>query len=106
MGSYKIPGWLYLIFGGLVAGYSQFVINAKGVDNTVVFNFFFYVGLLLLVIGIFKIVLKFILHKKDEEVETQTFNKPLNNNLVRCSKCNSNNYRTYNFCYKCGNKLK
>ncbi len=66
MSKYKIPGWLWLIAGIGVAVLSK-VISARDASNAAAMTLFFYVGLLFIAIGIFKILIKVILSNKKDK---------------------------------------
>jgi hypothetical protein len=111
MAKYKISGWIYLIFGLIISVYSRIVMQTT--DKNL--GFFFYVGLFLLVIGVFKIVFKLITNPKDksfkdyssertEKYKTNQRNKSFN--IINCPDCNTKNYSNYNYCHSCGFKLK
>jgi len=116
-GKYKISGWLYLIFGLLIAGYSKLLLNKSGSEKNIVFQFFFYIGLAFIAIGVFKTIIRYALGQKNKQLQEQNLNfnsdsefGTQNNNtkfrLVTCPKCRTKNYATYNFCYNCGCRLK
>ncbi len=115
-GKYSIPGWLYLIFGAIITGYSQFLLNSKGLEKNTVFQFFFYVGLIFIAIGIFKLIIRYALGEKKKKIDNDfaygyNLEKTSNNQnnkykLITCPKCQAKNYKTYNFCYKCGSRLR
>jgi len=105
MANYKISGWVWLILGAIVAGYSQFVMRSTN-SNLI---FFFYVGLASLGVGIAKIVIKIILknpkNRKKESSESVRETNP-QHQIILCPNCMAKNYNTFNYCQSCGHKLK
>lgn len=101
----KIPGWFWLTAGISMAVYAQVVLARA--ETMISMNFFFYIGLLFIAIGVFKVVIKKILSKPSKETK-----KIINDNvrdskfvIIHCSKCNAKNYDTFNYCQNCGCKL-
>ena len=113
MSKYKIPGWLWLIAGIGISILSK-VIAGKDNANVAAMTLFFYVGLLFIAIGIFKIILILILNKKSEKSSYEKIVKKatseVNNQnrfrIVYCDNCGSKNYAFFNYCQHCGKKLK
>ncbi len=106
MKKYKIPGTLWLIFGLAISIFSQ-IVKSKQDGNTAAMQLFFYIGLLFIVIGIFKIVIKLVLNpKKENYIDT---NIPTESNekfkIILCPKCKAKNYASFNYCRNCGTKL-
>ena len=105
MGNYKISGWIWLILGAIVSGYSQ-IVMMKAKNNMLLF---FYVGLVFIGIGVAKILIKVILknpknRKKDLELPKES--KSSSYKIIFCPRCKSKNYDSFNYCQSCGYKLK
>jgi len=114
MSKYKIPGWLWLIAGIGVAVLSK-VISARDASNAAAMTLFFYVGLLFIAVGIFKILIKVILsnkknkiivNKRSKKISSEKNNKGNRYEVIYCSNCGSKNYAFFNYCQNCGKKLK
>lgn len=112
----KINGWIYLIIGAIISGYSKFV-QLKN-DNYIM-TFFFYVGILFVVIGLFKIIVKFITSPKNKESEVEeefynspkkdfsgSINKNSNSRAIICPRCTARLHPKSRYCNWCGYKLK
>ncbi len=128
----KISGWVYLIIGAFVSGYSRYIqskITSPGL------TLFFWAGVIFIGIGVFKIVLSFIFKEKkiidstslsiqDKIVNNLGFAKDIpkydsekinkerelilnkNRGIVACPKCGTKHYSNSNFCHICGTRLK
>ena len=65
----KIPGIVYLIIGGGVAYVARYLSN-----EDLNLDFFFWIGIVFMAIGVFKIVLSFITRMPKSGKENQTAN--------------------------------
>ena len=91
----KIPGWVFILIGAIIAITSYFVPHLK---------FFFYVGVALFAYGIAKLVFSFIVKEEKEDAYVQQAMNEVQE--LRCKKC-SNFIRNFdNFCSYCGMRLK
>jgi len=123
----RINGFVYIIIGGAIAFFSNLIYNKTGTGSILLF---FYVGLLFIAVGFFKVVSSLILGKKEKEpskigertnsVLANMINKdmaavdiarrskgaPPANSIVSCPRCGTRHYATSNFCHKCGMRLR
>ena len=94
-----LPSWVFVAVGVIVA-----VISWKIPSLTI----FFYVGMLFVVIGVFKLAKSYtvgdVVDKKDMGI-TSTASKK-HPEVTFCPKCRIPVYVTSNFCHHCGNRLK
>jgi len=101
----SIPGWAYAGAGAAIAIYSKFVQSRK--PSTAI-ELFFWVGLALLAIGVFKLGARFIMGKKEEFSYIE--NKPGNarsantQDFIICPKCNAKLHPQSRFCNWCGTR--
>jgi ribosomal protein L40E len=98
----KIPAIAYLLIGVLISVTSMYIEGLK---------LFFYVGLLFIAIGVFKIVVRFITKPKETTIEKkaegisqqqQQYRQP---GIKVCKNCGAGSYSQARFCYYCGTKL-
>lgn len=92
----QIPSWLWLIAGIIVIAGSLYVGEQ--------ISLFFYVGLLFIAIGIAKIVLNYILRKK--ETKTEKTQMPRTHPQYNICRCGQYVRKTDNFCWSCGTRLR
>jgi len=97
----KIPGWAYAAVGVAVALYSKFVQSRNG---SKVMSFFFWVGILILIFGVFKLVLSFITGKRERTPATRPSTPPGANYII-CPRCNAKLHPQSRYCNWCGTKL-
>jgi hypothetical protein len=117
-----IHGAAYMVIGVLVAGFSKYVqerVESPGL------TLFFYAGLLFIGVGVFKLILRYILKDKDtgnankkeysqprtrpeEMKERITAKNPAlkEKYVVPCPLCGTKHYSTSNYCHMCGANLK
>lgn len=115
----SIPGIAYVVIGAFVTIYSQAVMRMTKEQGTGM-QIFFYVGLVLLVVGGIKVALKYLkkekkpVHKVEHVTpETKEMKAPHHiaahskpqHHIIHCTKCGTKNYSTSNFCHKCGQAL-
>lgn len=100
-----IPGIIYLIIGGGIAYISKYLKDLE---------FFFWIGILFIIIGTFKIIFWFIARKprtkKEKKYPTPSLEpvkaQPGYDKYPKyCPKCNLLYSDYSNFCSKCGSKL-
>lgn len=104
--SNPLPWWVHLGVGILFTLGGIFITG---------FQLFLFVGIIFLIIGVFKIVKKFILDENSSKLrkdfdysknkDDSSIKKPPLS-IIRCPNCTAQNYTTYNFCHHCGYKLK
>jgi len=106
----KISSPAYLIIGLIISGISWLIEFKSGKSMML----FFYIGLLFIVVGVFKIVIKLILPKESPEQkptvqsvltqQQQQQNKPFS--IKACHRCKVRVNPSNNFCYQCGTRLR
>jgi len=102
---YKLPGILWLIFGLAISVFAQIVMSKQ--ENPTAMQLFFYIGLLFVAIGIFKIVLKIMLKPKESKYEEKNISEQDEKfKVIFCPKCKVKNYSSFNYCRNCGTKLR
>ncbi|MBI4150492.1 hypothetical protein HY492_00010 [Candidatus Woesearchaeota archaeon] len=95
----KIPAFAYLLVGALVAYVSL------RIGET--FTFFFYVGLVFLGIGLAKLLIGFLLRKKETKTEKKLEQPAKPANHIRyCPRCRSACRMFDYFCWRCGTRLR
>jgi len=93
-----LPAWVFLVVGVLVA----FVSNRLG-DR---FVLFFWVGLLMLIYGLFRVILGYVL-KNPSKVEDRATERRLNlQQIMACPNCATSCYSSARFCHNCGGRLR
>jgi hypothetical protein len=97
-----IPGWAYAGVGFAIMIYSKFV-KARSPENTIM-GLFFWVGLLLLGIGVFKLALLYLLggKKKDKKKERDQESRPVPRDAIYCPRCNAKLHPQSRYCNWCG----
>lgn len=100
----KIPGPVYLILGLIIAGISWFI-DSKTESSFVPF---FYIGLFFIAVGVFKIIVKIIIPKQDEQPQQQAQQQPQQArlSLSYCPHCRAQVNPSNNFCFNCGARLR
>ena len=112
MSKYKIHSWLWLIAGIAITIFSK-IISGRDPSNAPAMTLFFYVGLLFIAIGVFKIIIQLVLNKKSQKNTYEKIAKKATNEvnnqdrfrIVYCNNCGSKNYAFFNYCQHCGKKL-
>ena len=89
----KIHGIIYLIIGFFVSAVS-WKINYQRLQ------FFFYIGLILIIYGVARIVIEFINKKEKKEIPQNKLNPKLQ--YKRCITCGNTARGFDNFCSRCG----
>jgi len=119
---------IFLSAGALISGISGYSINFTNTSNKASMKLFFGVGLIFLLIGIIKFIVKKISQISDNEKkfkanmsgidkinrEERNMSKKYNkegdqkfeNPIISCPRCGTNNYRSSNYCHICGLRLK
>ncbi len=103
-----IPGWAYLVVGGAMAAYAKFISARK---PSTALTIFFWIGLFLLAIGVFKIAMAFIAGKKDPDEERRPTGSrdPADrpawaNDYIVCPRCNAKLNPRSRYCNWCGTR--
>ncbi len=102
----KIPGWAYGAVGILIAVYSKFISSRSEGGNTVM-SIFFWVGILLLAIGVFKTVVNYLTGenkmKKARNVNRDAGGRPVHaRDFLVCPRCNAKLHGQSKYCNWCG----
>ncbi|MFP4523262.1 MAG: hypothetical protein ACOCQQ_00865 [Candidatus Nanoarchaeia archaeon] len=109
----SLSEWAFLIPGTLFVVISQLLLLTKATSHPSAMKLFFYIGLLFMVIGGFKLFRKSRLGADEErfalklaQPKTQQKNKVTTQpHIISCSRCLAKNYSSSNFCHMCGKKL-
>ncbi len=96
----KIPALVYLLVGALVS-YVSLRIGAN-------FTFFFYVGLVFIGVGLAKLLIGFVLRKKETKNEKKVEQKSEKQtpHIRYCPRCRSACRMFDYFCWRCGTRLR
>jgi len=119
---------IFLAVGLIIAGMSGFSLMYSKESNQAAMQLFFGIGLLFLIIGIIKFIVKKVSQVSDNE---EKFKKELSgineinreerkikreikqknpsaspNTIITCPRCNARNYNISNYCHMCGLRLK
>ena len=92
----KIPWYLWIIVGAVMFGISYRIGESL--------NIFLYVGLVFLVVGIFKMLVGFILGDKKKKAVKQA--EEIRAQQFTCPRCRAVVASTYYFCPHCGTRLR
>jgi len=92
----KIPWWLWVAVGG-----GMFLISANVGERL---DFFLYVGMFFIVVGVFKMLVAFILGKKGRKAEAAA--EEIKTHQFSCPRCRSLIAESYYFCPYCGTRLR
>lgn len=93
-----IPGWAYVITGVAIALYSKFVQHTSG---SKVMGFFFWIGILFLTVGVFKMLLRFITRGEKESQEKNFSGR----SFIVCPRCNARLDPRSRYCNWCGARV-
>lgn len=90
----KIHGLVWLAIGAVMTAMSAYLGDRL--------RFFFYVGLVFVAIGVFKLIARYVTQE-----DPSTDPKPLPNHpmISRCANCRESVYTTAKFCHMCGAKI-
>lgn len=124
-----ISGYVFMAVGAAVSLFSRYI-QKKGGEGL---QLFFWAGIIMIGIGVFKIVVAFIMKEKKSEEKKENsegrffgLNKDLEdvaaeklmkeknaaaaniqmNSIIVCRTCGTKHYSNSNFCHICGTKLK
>lgn len=92
----KIPSIVWIIVGAVMVGVSYRI--GKSMD------IFFYVGLLFLTIGIFKIIVGFIIGDKKKKADKEA--AEMKTHQFTCPRCRTVVASDFRFCPHCGNRIR
>ena len=99
----SIPWWVWMIIGAAISGYAK--ITEMQTDNASMI-IFFYLGVLFLAVGVFKLIIKLIFGKKEEKHEPKAHATPEpKSSIIKCL-CGTSNYSHSHYCHMCGKKLR
>ncbi|MFP4119377.1 MAG: zinc-ribbon domain-containing protein [Candidatus Woesearchaeota archaeon] len=123
-----LPYWVFLLVGALISGYAWFIKRSVERVNAEAMQLFIYVGLGFLVLGLLKLLMKWLKNYSTKEKQfaeqlggvdeinrdeaallkkkqgrQQGQNAPPR--VILCPKCRTKNYSTSNFCHMCGYRL-
>ncbi len=107
----KIPGIVFVAAGIAIAWFSRYV-DARTENQGMIL--FFYAGIVLIAIGVFKIITKMIMkdqEKPEKETNISEEEKKIRETIekrriIMCGMCGTRHYATSNYCHMCGTKLK
>jgi uncharacterized paraquat-inducible protein A len=106
----KIPGWAYAAVGAAITGYSWYV--ERQTENTTM-SFFFWIGVALMGVGVFKVLTGYILNSKKKEQpqkkeQTQRRDERSRPQEARdaiiCPRCNAKLHPRSRYCNWCGTR--
>ena len=117
--SQPLPYWIFLVAGGLIAGYAGFIV-LQGAENANAMNLFLYIGLAFILVGLIKLIFALTSKKSlTDEItqipqinkQEQKINKYYNNpntqqQFIYCSKCGARSFASATFCSRCGARLR
>ncbi|MBN2112142.1 zinc ribbon domain-containing protein [Candidatus Woesearchaeota archaeon] len=92
----KIPWYLWIIVGGVMFAVSYRIGESM--------NIFLYIGLLFLVVGIFKMLVSFILGNKGKKAVKQA--AEMRTQQFTCPRCRAVISPDFYFCPNCGTRLR
>ena len=93
----RIPGWAYLLVGIIVSVTSN---RVREVTENQGMALFFYLGIVMIVIGVAKVLIRFIIKEDEQTIQEET------KRVIKCPKCGVKHYMTSNYCHMCGTELK
>lgn len=119
---------IFLAVGIIIASMSGVSLTVSNESNHAAMQLFFGIGLLFLLIGIIKFIIKKVSQVSDNEKEfrkdisgvreinheerimardAKQINTPvIPNKIIFCPRCNAKNYSSSNYCHMCGLRLK
>lgn len=92
----KIPWYLWIIVGGVMFGISYKIGESM--------NIFLYLGMAFLVVGIFKVLVAFILGGKGKKTEKEA--TEIRSRQFSCPRCRAIIASDFHFCPRCGTRLR
>ncbi|MBR9693354.1 zinc ribbon domain-containing protein [Candidatus Woesearchaeota archaeon] len=103
----SIPGWAYSAVGVAIALYSKFV-QSRSPDNKVM-AIFFWVGVVFIIVGAFKLATQFLLgnRKKEQEATPRAPDgRPAAaRDMIFCPRCNAKLHPQSKYCNWCGTQV-
>ena len=116
----KIHGFVYLIVGAFIVGFSYYVTNVNENLDLQKFMLFVWIGGIFVVIGLFKLIAGTLSRARKPKIAKENFphhrpaqqhaqhaqqNQQSNQFIKFCSKCGSAVRHFDSFCYKCGSRM-
>ncbi len=113
----SLSEWTLLIPGLLFVIISQILLRTNTTTYPSAMKLFFYIGLIFIAIGGFKLFRKSRLGADEENFasrlaqpntkksRSQQKPKTIQPQILNCSRCGAKNYSSSNFCHMCGKKL-
>ncbi len=92
----KIPWYVWIVVGA-----GMFFISARIGERM---NFFLYVAMFLVIVGVFKLIVSFILGKSSRKAIAES--RELRAQQFSCPRCKAIVASTYDFCPHCGSRLR
>ena len=89
----KIHGLIWLAIGAIVTAASAFLGDRL--------RFFFWVGLVMVTVGVFKLITQYVLANPDPKTNPL----PTGQDITLCSNCRESVYTTARFCHMCGARI-
>ena len=90
----KVPALVWLMLGILLSVVSYYLGDE--------FVLFFYAGLIIIILGIFKLVLGYVFSSKETIIEKKTVQEK----YAKCPHCNNATRKIDYFCAMCGKELR
>ena len=98
----SIHGIAYLIIGSLVTGFSYYFDN-KNNNNS--FMLFFYLGIIFFIIGIIKLISKYIERKSHRKEKYTPSHHTIQHQNRFCGNCSASLKHNDHFCPQCGHAV-
>ncbi|MBI4448811.1 zinc ribbon domain-containing protein [Candidatus Woesearchaeota archaeon] len=92
-----VPSWVFVLVGVIVSLVSWRMPK---------FMFFFYVGLIFIVVGVFRLAQSYVGGGIKKDIERLDKSLAKHPQVTFCPRCNIPVYVTSNFCHHCGTRLK
>ncbi len=107
----KIPGIVYVVLGIAIAWFARYVDTRTENQGMILF---FYAGIVLIAIGVFKTITKYIMkdtEKPEKETNISEEEKKIKETIqqrkiIMCPMCGTKHYATSNYCHMCSTKLR
>ncbi len=97
----SIPGWAFAGAGGAIALYSKYI-QEKHPSGAM--TLFFWIGILLLVVGAFKFVARYLMGAKDLEERVPRDVGAVRDGIFACPRCNAKLHPQSRYCNWCGTR--
>jgi len=116
---------IFLLVGFLISVTSK-IVSKTSPENNASMKLFFWIGIIFLVIGLIKLLIKKIpiwlsketkledhlagidtINKEEQKLLKTTPSKNLEKQyIIQCPRCGTSNYNTSNYCHMCGMRLR